>query len=73
MQICARITKSLHWIGTEVCELPPFDGLGYVEIFFIELEGMVVEPQRLLALDVALRATPTRWWVEHKTSIQDWT
>jgi len=32
----------------------------------------VVEKKRLLALDVALKETPARWWAPHKTSIQDW-
>ena len=54
---CARITKTLHWIGTKLCELPMFDGEGSVETFFMKYEEMVVEPQRLLALDLALRAT----------------
>jgi len=59
--IYARITRTLRWIGTEVCELPLFDGLGNVDTFFMEFEGLVIEPQRRLALDVALSATPARW------------
>jgi len=62
----------LCWIGTEVCELPLFDGLGDVEILFLEFKGLIVEPQILLALDVALRDTPAIWWVAHKVSIQNW-
>jgi len=46
--------------------------LGDVATFFLEFEDVVVEQQRLLALDVALRETPARWWVAHKISIQDW-
>jgi len=38
----------------------------------MEFEGLVVEPQRILALYVALRATPARWWPTHKFSIQNW-
>lgn len=69
---CARITKSLHWIGTKICELPHFDGLTNVTTFFMEFETVIVEQHRLLALDVALKATPTRWWVTHNQHIQDW-
>lgn len=38
----------------------------------MELEGMVVEPQIILALDMALRAKLARCWVAHKYSIQSW-
>lgn len=68
MRRCVIITKSLRWIGIEVCELPPFDGLGDVEVSFMELESIVLEPKRMLALDAALKATPARWCVAHKNS-----
>ena len=55
-----------------VCELPLFDGEGSVESFFMKFEGLVMEPRRLLALDVALRDTPARWWTMHKISINNW-
>jgi hypothetical protein len=32
----------------------------------------VLENQRLLVLDIALKATPTRWWGAHKETIKDW-
>jgi hypothetical protein len=32
----------------------------------------VLENQRLLALDIALKATPARWSGAHKETIQDW-
>lgn len=69
---CVRITKSLCWIGREICELPHYDGLIDVMTFFVEFEHVLVEHKRLLALYVALKATPTRWWVTHKIFIQDW-
>jgi len=72
VRICARITKSMCWVGTKVCELPLFDGLSDVEILFVELEIFVVEQKRILALDASLRDTPARWWAAHKNSIQDW-
>lgn len=40
---CVRITKSLHWIGSEVCELPHFEGLSDAETFFVKLEIVVVK------------------------------
>lgn len=43
-----------------------------METFFLKYEEVVVEPQRLLALDVALQATPARWWTVHKESIDSW-
>ena len=43
-----------------------------LDTFLTEFEEKVLEPQRLLALDVALKATPTRLWVSHKQSISEW-
>jgi len=63
---------NISWIGSEVCELPHYDGLTDIATFLVEFENVVVEQQRLLALDVALRTTPMRLWATHKTSIQDW-
>jgi hypothetical protein len=35
-------------------------------------EDEVLENHRLLALDISLIATPTRWWGAHKETIKDW-
>jgi hypothetical protein len=35
-------------------------------------EEEVSDNQRLLSLDIALKATPARWWGVHKQNIQDW-
>ena len=43
-----------------------------METFFMKYEEVVGEPRRLLALDVALQATPARWWTAHKVSISSW-
>jgi hypothetical protein len=32
----------------------------------------VLENQRLLAVDITLKATPARWWGAHKGTIKDW-
>jgi hypothetical protein len=34
-------------------------------------EEEFLDNQRLLALDIALKETPTRWWGAHKKMIQD--
>jgi hypothetical protein len=38
----------------------------------LEFEEIVPIQQRLLALNEALKATPTRWWGKHKKKIMDW-
>jgi hypothetical protein len=35
-------------------------------------EEEVLENQRLLLLDIALKEITTRWWGAHKETIQDW-
>jgi hypothetical protein len=64
MQRCVRLTREVHWIGIEVSNLPTFDGLSHLETFLLEFEEIVPVQHRFLALDEALKATPTRWW-EH--------
>ena len=56
-------------VGIEVCDLPAYEGFPKLDYYLIEFEEKVVEPQRLLALDFALKDTPSRWWVTHKQSI----
>ena len=55
MRRCSRLTKAVRWIGTEVSNLPTFDGLNNLETFLLEIEGIVPTQQRLLALDEALK------------------
>ena len=38
----------------------------------MEFEEKVLELQRLLALEEALNATPSRWWETHKKEITGW-
>jgi hypothetical protein len=38
---CARLTWEVQWIGTEVSNLPIFDGLNNLETFFLEFEEIV--------------------------------
>jgi hypothetical protein len=63
---------ALRWIGTEVCDPPRYDRLTDVASFIREFELQISYQQRLLALDVTLKVTPTRWWVVHKDGIRDW-
>jgi hypothetical protein len=69
---CARMNRAVHWIDTEVRNLPTFDRLNHLETFLYEFEKIVLVQQRMLALDEALKATPTRWWGAHKKNIAEW-
>jgi hypothetical protein len=71
-QRCARLTKAVQWIGTEVSNLPTFYGLNNLETFPFEFEGIVPIQQRLLALDEALKAMSYRWWKTHNKNIVEW-
>ena len=53
----------MRQVGTEVCDLPTYEGLHNLEYFLTEFDEKASEPQRLLAMYFALKATPTRWWV----------
>jgi hypothetical protein len=69
---CAHINRSLHWIGTELCDPPRYDGLTDISMFVKEFELQVPKQQRLLALDVVLKETPARWWDAHREGIKYW-
>ena len=51
---------------TEIVKLPIYEGLPEMSTFLIEFEKKVSKPHRLLALEEALKATPTHWWATHK-------
>jgi hypothetical protein len=51
---CTHLTKSLHWIGIEVCEVPIFDGLFDIQEFLQDYEAQIPLSQRLKTLDVSL-------------------
>ena len=69
---CELITQSLRHVATETVDFPIYEGLPRISEFFQEFEEKVFESQRILALDVALKATPGRWWETHKQTIHDW-
>ena len=60
-------------VGIKVSDLPTYEGLPYLASFLIEFEEKIIEHHFLSALDFAMKATPTRWWVAHKESISEWT
>jgi hypothetical protein len=62
----------LCWIGTLLFDPPKYDGLTDISSFVKVFELQIQKQQRLMALDVVLKATPARWWVAHKEAIEDW-
>jgi hypothetical protein len=72
MRRCVRIDCAVQWIGIEIREPLSFHGLNDLETLLTQYEDGVLENQRLLALDLALKATPARWWGAHKETITDW-
>jgi hypothetical protein len=69
---CTRIDRTVRWVGTEIREPPSFHGVNDLEEFLTKYEDEVLENQRLLSLDIALKETPARWWGAHKETIKDW-
>jgi hypothetical protein len=56
----------------KIREPPSFHGVNDLEEFLTRYEYEVLPNQRLLALDIALKETPARWWGVHKETIRDW-
>lgn len=48
--------------------MPYYDGLTDVDKFLDAFERKVPKKHRFQALDLALRATPARWWGTHKAN-----
>ena len=70
---CARLTREVRWIGITMSNIPTFDGLNPLDKFLSEFETSVPTQQRLLAMDEAMKSTPTIWWGTYKGNITDWT
>ena len=66
------MTKSLRWIGAEINEIPSFHGITDIQDFLMQFEQQIPHEQRITAMDLAVRATPTRWWYAHKDNITSW-
>jgi hypothetical protein len=56
----------------ELCDPPKYDGLTDINSFVKTFELHIHEQQRLLALDVVLKATLARWWAGHREGMEDW-
>jgi hypothetical protein len=59
-------------IGTEIVKPPRYSGITLIKYFINEFEMQILDQQRLLALDVALKVTSGRWWDVHKDGIRYW-
>jgi hypothetical protein len=70
-RMCARIDCGVRWVGKKIREPPSFYGSNDLEEFLTNIEEEVLENHRLLALDIALKETPSRWWGAHKETIHD--
>jgi hypothetical protein len=46
--------------------------MNHLEAFLLDFEEIVPTQQILLAMDEALKSTPTRWWGKHKNNITNW-
>jgi hypothetical protein len=48
----------VHWIGSELCDAPQFDGTGPVEAFLVQMEKVIPVERRIQAMDVMVWGTP---------------
>jgi hypothetical protein len=62
----------MRWVGTEIREPPIFHGVNDLEEFLTRNEDEVLDNQRLLSLDIALKETPAIWWRAHKEIVKGW-
>jgi hypothetical protein len=63
---CTKVTCEVRWVGIEVRKFPIFIEEKHLEKFLIDFESEVLDSQRLLVLDIALRDTPAGWCGAHK-------
>jgi len=64
--------RSLHYVSTEVRDLPTYDGLSEVDTFLDKFEMEVPEKKRFQALNWVLGTMLARWWGMHKGRFEDW-
>ena len=69
---CGLITQLLCRVAIEIVELPLYEGLPKLFVLLMMFEEKVSGPQRLLAMEEALKATPTHWQETHKKRITGW-
>ena len=66
------MTKSLRWIGAEVKDISSFHGLVDVNDFLQQFEQKIPHEQRMETMDLAVKATPARWWHAHREHNASW-
>ena len=69
---CARITKSLRWLGSHIRTLPFFDGSIDPEEFIVQFLEQVLDSQKMENLDLAFGVTIARRWTTHKKYLPSW-
>ncbi len=69
---CARVTKSIRWVGSEIRTSPTFDGLTNMEEFVAKFSEQVPDSQKVESLDSTFRAIASIWWNGHKKNIHSW-
>ena len=66
---CARITKSIRWLGAQVRVLPNSDDLSNPEQFIEQFLDQIPDPQKRETLDLVFRPPAARWRDNHKKYI----
>lgn len=69
---CNMMTKLLRCVSSEVISFPYYDGLTDVDNFLDSFEREVPKKHRFQTMDLALCATPARWWGIHKDHFDGW-
>ena len=69
---CARITKSIRWLGAQVRVLPNSDDLSDPKQFIEQFLDQIPDPQKRETLDLVFRPTVARWRDNHKKYIPSW-
>ena len=59
----------LQWVVTQVINFPTYEGLPNLASFISKFEDKLLEPQCLLELEEALKATLERWRDTYKDSM----
>jgi hypothetical protein len=62
----------MHWIGSKLCNVPIFDGIGPVDTFCADGRIGPGEPKDTSHECGLVKGTPTHWWETHHGDIQEW-
>jgi len=65
------MTESLPCLSSKARSVPFYDSITDVDKFLDAFEREVSEKHHFQAMDLALRATPARWWGTHKATSMD--